>query len=396
MPFKKLRIRLLLIVVLVSALPACVAAESASSEFKTGQRAEKKNDLDTAFQAYKKAHDREPADPRYMASYLRLRLTASTRHVRAGNDLHDQGDLQGALAEFRMASQIDPSNFEAMGLVRRTVDEIETRTRQKSAPLAAKQEEVRLNKAAANAAGPIELHFKADLPVSIQMTTTVDVLYKTIGKLGGINILMDPDYKPQKITFELKDVTLRDALDMLAIQSKTFWRPLSPNTILVAADTGSKRKELEQSVMKTFYLRNAATPEDLQAAAGTLKGILDISHIQVTPEQRSLTLRGTPDQMIFAQKLLSDPRQAQGRGSRRHPGDGSQPRPHAHPRCRASDLGERFHRPRRRIGFRFRLWIFPHPRVIYQPWCWRHIGLSSRREFLGRGVRLGNKGIAKA
>jgi general secretion pathway protein D len=58
--------------------------------------------------------------------------------------------------------------------------------------------------------------------------------------------------------------------------------------------------------VKTFYLQNAATPADLQEAAGTLKAILDITHIQVTPELRSLTLRGTPDQMIFAQKLLSD------------------------------------------------------------------------------------------
>src|SRR5260370_32417451 len=75
---------------------------------------------------------------------------------------------------------------------------------------------------------------------------------------------------------------------------------------MVAADNSGKRKELEQNVMKTFYLRNAATPADLQQTAGTLKGILDIQHIQVTPELRSLTIRGTPDQMVLAQRLLAD------------------------------------------------------------------------------------------
>ena len=99
---------------------------------------------------------------------------------------------------------------------------------------------------------------------------------------------------------------MRQAMEMIAMQSKTFWRPVSANTIMVAADTGSKRKELEQNVMKTFYLNNAASPADLQQAAGTLKAILDINRIQVTPEQRSLTLRGTPDQMVLAQKLLTD------------------------------------------------------------------------------------------
>jgi general secretion pathway protein D len=117
---------------------------------------------------------------------------------------------------------------------------------------------------------------------------------------------MDPDYKPQKINFDLKDVSLREALAMVAMQSKTFWRPLSANTIMVSSDSGSRRKELEQNVMRTFYLRNAATPTELQQAAGTLKGILDLTHVQVTPELRSLTIRGTPDQMVLAQKLLGD------------------------------------------------------------------------------------------
>jgi len=293
--------------VVLACVPALAhAKDNAAGAYKAGERAEKKNDYDTAFQAYKRAHDDKPSDPKYMTAYLRLRTYASTEHIHTGQALHDQGDLQGALAQFRLASQIDSSNFEALGLVRRTTEEIEGPNRIKDATTRWKQEDAKLTKLANNAPGPVELRFKSDLPVSIQMTTTTDVLYKTIGKLGGVNILIDPDYKPQKISFELKDVTLREALDMLAVQSKTFWRPLSPNTIIVTSDTGAKRKELEQSVMKTFYLRNAATPEDLQTAAGALKGILDISHIQVTPELRSLTLRGTPDQMIFAQKLLGD------------------------------------------------------------------------------------------
>jgi general secretion pathway protein D len=138
------------------------------------------------------------------------------------------------------------------------------------------------------------------------MVTTTDVVYKTIGKLAGINVLIDPDYKPQKLTLELKDVNLREALSMIALQSKTFWRPVSPNTIMVSSDNGGKRKDLEQNVMMTFYLKNASTPADLQQAASTLKGILDISRIQTTPEQRSLTIRGSPDQIVLAQKLLQD------------------------------------------------------------------------------------------
>jgi len=37
------------------------------------------------------------------------------------------------------------------------------------------------------------------------MTTTADNVYKTIGKLAGINVLFDLDYKPQRINIELDD-----------------------------------------------------------------------------------------------------------------------------------------------------------------------------------------------
>src|SRR5207253_7264353 len=110
---------------------------------------------------------------------------------------------------------------------------------------------------------------------------TADNVYKTIGKLGGVNVLFDLDYKPQKIAIELNDVKMEEALKMVAMESKTFWRPISSTAIFVAAD--AKRKELEANVMKTFYVHNASTPAELQEVVGTLKGMLDITRIQVNP-----------------------------------------------------------------------------------------------------------------
>jgi general secretion pathway protein D len=293
-------------VILAGTSLAPVCAESPESEFKAGERAEKKNDLDSAFQAYKKAYLAKPNDPKYTAAFLKTRLYASSTHIRAGQALDDQGKLQESMTEFRLAAQIDPTNFEALGQIRRVADQIQRQIREKEVAALPKATTTALEADAKNAAGPVALDLKSDVPVSIHMTANADVIYKSIAKLAGFNVLFDPDYKPQKVTFELKDVSLRDALSMIAMQSKTFWRPLSSNTIMVSSDSGARRKDLEQSVMKTFYLKNAATPADLQQAAGTLKGILDISHIQVTPELRSLTLRGTPDQMVMAQKLLGD------------------------------------------------------------------------------------------
>jgi general secretion pathway protein D len=300
------RLKLWFRVVLMFALVAPALAERPESAFKTGVRAEAKNNYDVAYEAYKLAHEKKPSDSKYLAAYLKLRFYAAAQHIQAGQSLRDVDKLQEALAEFRRAAQIDGSNFAALQEIRRTADLIQKQAAQNSQPAEVKEKISSVEKAAESAAGPVSLKFNQNVPLSLHLNTTTDVVYKTIGKLAGFNVLMDPDYKPQKINFELKDVSTREALAMIALQSKTFWRAVSPNTIMVSSDSGSKRKELEPNVMMTFYLHNAATPAELQQAATTLKSILDITRIQATPEQRSLTLRGTADQMVLAQKLLTD------------------------------------------------------------------------------------------
>ncbi len=301
-----LRLRFILILLLSCAVVPNVSAQRAESLYKTGVRAESKGNLDAAFEAYKLAHEKKPSEPKYLAAFLKARLDASTKHIQAGQTLRDTYKLQEALAEFQRAAEIDSSNYAALQEIRRTTDLIAKKERQDEQPPAARAESSSLEKAAALAAAPVALNLSADASVSLHLFATADVVYKTLGKLAGVNVLIDPEYKPQKINVELQNVSLREALSMVALQSNTFWRPISSNSILVTSDTGARKKEIEQVVMRTFYLRNASTPADLQEAASTLKGILDINRIQITPEQRALTLRGTPDQMVLAQRLLDD------------------------------------------------------------------------------------------
>lgn len=196
-----MRSRFLLSAILVCTTTLPILGENPEAAFKAGQRAEKKNDIDTAFQAYKRAHDDRPLDPKYMAAYLRLRSSDSAKHIATGEELLDEQKLQEALGEFRLAAQIDPTNFEGLGLLRRTTDEIQKELRDKLASKKEKEENAVLEQEARSAAGPVSLAFKGDTPVSIHMTATVDTIYKTLARLGGLNILMDPEYKAPKATF---------------------------------------------------------------------------------------------------------------------------------------------------------------------------------------------------
>ena len=101
-------------------------------------------------------------------------------------------------------------------------------------------------------------------------------------------------------------MTLEDALEITALESKTFWRPVTSNTIFVAQDNPAKRKELEQSVLKTFYLSNISQPTELQDVVNAIRAVLDVQRVQQLLSQNALVVRGTPDQIALAEKLVDD------------------------------------------------------------------------------------------
>jgi general secretion pathway protein D len=156
------------------------------------------------------------------------------------------------------------------------------------------------------ASGPVELAPIANTPITLKLSEDSKTIFETIGKLAGINVLFDPDYTSRRIRVELNGVTLQEALEITALESKTFWRPVTPNTIFVAADTAAKRKELEQSVIRTFYLSNLSQPNELQDLVNILRTLLDTQRLQQFPSQQAIVVRGTPDQIALAEKLIDD------------------------------------------------------------------------------------------
>jgi general secretion pathway protein D len=294
--------RRLSVLIIVASLTAPAYADRAGDAYKRGLAAEKQAHLDEAFGYFKQAFTLSPHDGKYFTAFTRVRFSASQQHLRNAQMLRNMGSLPEALGEFQKAADIDNSNIGTQEEVRRTADMIRRKEQQKNKP----KVESPLAKLAGEAAESIELQPISNAPISYRMTANADVVYKTIGKLAGLNVIIDPDYRPQKITVELTDVTPREALDLIRLQSKTFWRPVLPNTIFVATDSVAKRKEVEQNVLKTFYLQNISTPNELQEAANMVKQVLDITRVQLLQAQDAIIVRGTPDQLILAEKLLAD------------------------------------------------------------------------------------------
>jgi general secretion pathway protein D len=297
-----MRPALLLLLVALVTLPAI--ADKAKDLFAKGQDTEARQQYEVAYGFFKQAYDLKPKDLRYRAAFERIRFEAATSIVHQGQKLREDGKLDDAVAEFQKALEIDPSLFIARQELNRTVKMIND---QRNPPPQAAGPPAGLERRVHDASGPVELAPISNVPITVKMLATKsDVVYRTVGQLAGINVLFDPDYTARVINVDLNGVTLEEALEITALESKTFWRAVTLNTIFVAQDNPAKRKELEQSVLKTFYLSNLSQPTELQDVVNAIRAVLDVQRVQQLLSQNALVVRGTPDQIALAEKLVED------------------------------------------------------------------------------------------
>jgi general secretion pathway protein D len=293
-----------ILLIALAIISSAVAADKAKTLYNKGREAEARQNYEQAYDFFKQAYDLKPDNLGYRASFERLRFLAAASHVHRGQLLREAGQLDAALAEFKTAAEIDASSAIAKQELQRTqqmIDAVKASPNKSVAPPTSF-----LEKRIQEAGGPVELAPISNIPINLKITEDSKVIYETVGKLAGINVLFDPDYTSRRIKIELNNVSLEDALQIIAVETKTFWRPVTPNTIFVAADNPAKRKDLEQAVIKTFYLSNLSQPTELQDVTNALRQILEINRIQPLPSEGAIVVRGTPDQLALAQKLVGD------------------------------------------------------------------------------------------
>jgi general secretion pathway protein D len=295
--------RVLAMLLMVAVLPAVASTDKAAKAlYEKGKAAEARNDYIEAYNDYHQAWQLKPTELRYRTAAEFVRFLAAASYVHQGEIQMNGGKLQEALTDFEQAIAIDPSSFIAQQLA----NKVRQMLLKGQNPPPPPTPQSALTRRMEEATGPVELAPIAQTPITLKLSEDTKTIYESIGKLAGINVLFDPDYQSRRIRVDLNGVTLEEALQITALESKTFWRPVTPNTIFVAADTPAKRKELEQSVIRTFYLTNLSQPNELQDLVNILRQLLDTQRLQQFPSQQAVVVRGTPDQIAMAEKLIED------------------------------------------------------------------------------------------
>jgi general secretion pathway protein D len=284
---------------------------------------EVKGNFDHALELAEQAYQEDASDPSYRLEVVRVRFEAGEAHVKAGQKLRSDGKLNEALAEFQKAYGLDPASDIAAQEIRRTKAMIERDKNGGETPGAAA---LTPNDKTLT---PSELSHKRSQEKTDQLLSVAElrplttdqidlkmnnqrprILYETVGKIAGINVLFDSEYDQQQTiraaSIDLTRTTLDQALDQISIITKSFWKPLSANTIFVTVDNPNKRREYAEQVVKVFYLSNVTTPQEMQELLTVLRTVVDVQKVFSYTAQNALIVRAESDTMALVEKLIAD------------------------------------------------------------------------------------------
>ncbi len=273
------------------------------TNFKEGRRAEHLQDYDAAYDYYQKALKNDPENAQYVIKFNQARFEASSLHVKNGQKLRERGQLEAAASEFQRAVAIDPSSPIAEQELRKTVGLIEEKNRANNA---ATEPPTDTGGEPPLASMPPEIKPLPNTSISLSMSNDAKIVFETIAKLAGITVIFDPDFPARRIPVTLNNVTLEQALEIVSMESKAFWKPVTENIIFVIPDQPQKRRDYEEQVVRTFYLSNTVQPQDLTEIVTGLRQLLDLKRIQQLNAQNAIIVRDTPDKLAIADKMIKD------------------------------------------------------------------------------------------
>ena len=277
----------------VPGAPACIASPQARQEarktFEHGMKLQKQNRLADAFIEFEAAANLVPLDLQYATLRELTRQQLVSDHLKRGNAALADGREIEALGEFRNALHFDPHNEFAQerlnDAVRRTGGSGSNGPR-----LIEQSDIIRLiPKDVAQS-----FHFRGD---SRQLLTQVANGY-------GVTVTMDDSVVSRQVRFDVDDVGFYQAMQLAGAVTKTFWAPLQEKQIIVATDSAENRRVYDRMGLRTFYIPEASSQQELQDILNVLRTVFEIKLVTQNTQQGTLSVRAPINVLEPATRFL--------------------------------------------------------------------------------------------
>jgi len=244
---------------------------------------------DQAYEQFQHANDLVPRNVEYMTAREVARQQLVYNHIERGNSELQSGKQIEALADFRSAVNLDPSNQFAQERMR---DAVGDAVLAPAGPpvLVEQSQEIQL----APGRNLASFHFRGDSKE----------LISTIARSYGLSVQIEDSVPSRRVSFDIDNVDFFKAMQVVGAVSKTFWSPLTDKQILVAADTPENRRQFERMAMRTFYIPGIDTPAALTEIVNLLRTLLEIRSVTPNAGSGTIVVRAPQATLDAATQLL--------------------------------------------------------------------------------------------
>jgi general secretion pathway protein D len=150
---------------------------------------------------------------------------------------------------------------------------------------------------------------RSPVPISLKFADQgLQKILESLGKLAGVNIIFDSDFRDARKSVELSGVTFEEALNQITFTNRLFYKVVDQNTVIIVQESPAKRKAYDENLVQTFYLQNAEVNETLQL----IKALAGIQKAAGNVSLGAITVMGTPDELAVAQRIIETNDKAKG------------------------------------------------------------------------------------
>jgi general secretion pathway protein D len=275
---------------------------------------------------YRRAMAKDPGNVEYKSRLKYAELKAADFYYQRGIGLVDQGNIDGAIVQYQQGLAAMPDHSKLLQAMAHALARKEAQTLYEGARLEAeagkKEDALRtlakaiqiypehkqavalaeaLDKEIKEAKGEQEFSLTSRAPITLNFRQTdVRAAFEFLGKSFGIDTIFDDGVRPTPVTLFAKDVTFQQALYLMLTTTKTFYKKLGPNTVLIAPDTKDKRGQYEDHIMRTFYLNNIPAKD----IGNILKGLVTIKKLIINEQLNTVIVRDTQDVIDVVEKII--------------------------------------------------------------------------------------------
>ncbi len=289
------RRRASLLVVLALLLQAGCAASNA---YRKGKGEARKGNWDMAVARFTKAVAKSPENIGYRIALENARVQASRYHMDEARKHQQAQDLDKAAEELQIAVNYDPGNKAAsdeLAIVREKI-----RARDEERRSRTDFEAMKERASAARVPLPV-LSPRSQAPISLKFADqSLQKILESLGKLAGVNVIFDSDYRDKRDSLELSGVSFEEALNQITLKNRLFYKVLDQNTVIIAAESKPKRTVYDDNLVRTFYLQYAEVNETLQL----IKALAGLQKSAGNVPLSAITVMGTPDELAVAARII--------------------------------------------------------------------------------------------